>query len=126
MKTVFLFITSLVSVAYAQPSKDYFTSQNNIINEEKKSFARIANLKNSAQAPPNFKVTYYRCEWLVDPAVRYISGAVTSYFKITAITDNISFDLMDSLTVDSVKHNNNSLFFVHSNNTVTINFGTKK
>jgi aminopeptidase N len=126
MKTVFLFITYLVSVVYAQPSKDYFTSQNKIINEEKKSFARIANLKNSAQASPNFKVTYYRCEWLVDPVVRYISGEVTSYFKITAIADNISFDLMDSLTVDSVKQNNNPLSFAHSNNTVTINFGTNK
>ncbi|MGH2646034.1 MAG: hypothetical protein ACRDE8_00640, partial [Ginsengibacter sp.] len=124
MKAIFLFIIISISTVYAQPSKDYFSSQNNIITEEKEAYASIKNTKNASQASPNFDVSYYRCEWEVDPAVRYIRGEVTSYFKITASTANIAFDLIDSLVVDSVKRNNNLLSFDHSNNTLTINFGT--
>jgi aminopeptidase N len=126
MKRAFVFIINFISIGYAQPSKDYFNSQNKIIAGDKESFARVANIKNGSQASQNFIVTYYRCDWQVDPAIRYIKGNVTSYFKITSTTNNISFDLMDSLIVDSVKENNNLLSFVHSNNTLTINFETPK
>jgi aminopeptidase N len=126
MKTIFLVIITFISVAYGQPSKDYLNSQNKIIAQEKEAFASVANIQNASQASENFNVSYYRCEWQVDPAVRFIRGNVTSYFKITSATDNISFDLTDSLIVDSVKQNNSQLSFVHSNNTLTINFGIVK
>ncbi|HEX7457209.1 MAG TPA: M1 family aminopeptidase [Ginsengibacter sp.] len=126
MKTTFVFIISFLSTVYAQPSKDYLNSQNKIIAEEKEAFASVTNTQNASRASENFKVSYYRCEWQVDPAVHYVRGNVTSYFKITSATDNISFDLIDSLIVDSVKQNNSQLSFVHSNNTLTINFGIVK
>ena len=126
MKTTFVFIISFLSTVYAQPSKDYLNSQNKIIAEEKEAFASVTNTQNASRASENFKVSYYRCEWQVDPAVHYVRGNVTSYFKITSATDNISFDLTDSLIVDSVIQNNSQLSFVHSNNTLTINFGIVK
>ena len=70
----------------------------------------------------NFDVHYYRCQWEIDPAVRYISGSVTMYFTITSPTNNISFDLMNSLQVDSIKQQNNLLSFTTTTNTVTVNF----
>jgi aminopeptidase N len=126
MKIIFLFIITFISIAYGQSSQDYLKSQNKIIANEKEAFASIENTENASKASLNFKVTYYRCEWNVDPAVRYIRGKVTSYFKITAGTDNISFDLTDSLNVDSIQDINGKLSFIHSNNTLTIDLGSTK
>ena len=56
----------------------------------------------NSMASADFNVTYYRCEWDLDPAVRYIRGVVTSYFSITVATNTITFDLHNGLTVDSV------------------------
>ena len=110
MKAFFLIIIHFISISYGQTSKNYLNSQNKIIAEEKEAFVSVENTKNTSQASLNFKVNYYRCEWNVNPAVRFIAGKVTSYFKITVATDNISFDLTDSLTVDSVKQINTSAF----------------
>ncbi|WP_297097056.1 M1 family metallopeptidase [uncultured Draconibacterium sp.] len=67
-------------------------------------------------------IVYQRMEWQVDPAIRYISGKVTSYFKSeTELLNTIEFDLSDSLIVDSVFIRNNSAAFTHQNNKVEIN-----
>jgi len=126
MKKIIFFITGFISTAYAQPSKDYFISQKNIVAEERDAFSGAANTENTSGASQNFKVSYYRCEWKVDPSVRYITGNVTPYFKLTSGTDNISFDLTDSLIVDSVMESSKKIAFTHSNNILTINFGTPK
>ena len=126
MKFNFLLIITFISTVYAQQSKNYFNSIDNIALAEKEAHLGIATAQNATAASGNFDVKYYRCEWQVDPAVRYITGKVTSYFKITSSTDFISFDLMDSLIVDSVTQQNNQLSFEHINNTVTIHFGTTK
>ena len=62
----------------------------------------------------NYDLKYNHCEWLIDPAVNYIKGAVTFYFEPTVNSFNqIQFDLSDSLTVDSVKYHSVSLSFAH-------------
>jgi aminopeptidase N len=72
----------------------------------------------------NFNVTFYRCEWTVDPAIRYISGAVTSYFTIVSSAADIVFDLSSALAVDSILYHGSRVNFVHANNAVQINFPT--
>jgi aminopeptidase N len=51
---------------------------------------------------PDYDVHFYKCEWEVDPAVRYIKGVVHPHFTITAATSSITLDLSNALTVDSV------------------------
>jgi aminopeptidase N len=75
-------------------------------------------------ASENFDVKYYRCEWEVDPAVRYINGKVTVYFKMLSSSSSIELDLMNTLTVDSVKNANTNYTFSQTTNTVLINFPT--
>jgi aminopeptidase N len=70
----------------------------------------------------NFDVNYYRCQWEIDPAVRYISGSVTTYYTITLAGNSITLDLMNTLIVDSVKQRNAQLIFSQSNNTLLVNF----
>lgn len=63
-----------------------------------------------------FDMKYLRCEWDLNPAVRYISGSVTSWFTATTDLSELLFDLSDSLMVDAVTHNGNALTFTHGNN----------
>ncbi|MEP6950718.1 MAG: M1 family aminopeptidase [Ginsengibacter sp.] len=126
MKRILFFVISFISTSYAQQSGDYLKSIDNIASAESNAYARVSASKNATSASQNFDIKYYRCEWQVDPAVRYITGKVTSYFIITSPADNISFDLMDALIVDSVKQNNNIISFEHLNNSLKINFASSE
>lgn len=53
-------------------------------------------------ASNNFRVHYYELNWLVNPAVYYITGKVTAHFTITQPANTITFDLSHVITVDSV------------------------
>ncbi len=53
----------------------------------------------------DYDLKYHRLEWEVDPAVRYISGEVTSYFvPKTGGFNRLHFDLQDSMIVRSVRY----------------------
>jgi aminopeptidase N len=61
-----------------------------------------------------YDLKYHRLEWKVDPVVKYISGAVTSYFKTCVVGfDTIYFDLSDSMAVDSIQYHGNAATFQH-------------
>ena len=75
-----------------------------------------------SSASNNFDVKYYRCEWEVDPAIRYISGKVTIYYTITSATNFIALDMLSPLIADSVKQRTSILAKQFTNNTLTINF----
>ncbi len=103
--------------AYAQRPINTFIDS--IADIEKKSFQNFtANGRMSAGArfagtvaSDNFDVNFYRCEWEVDPSIRFIKGEVTSYFTIIGSTDKIVYDLSDTLTVDSVTYHGNTIAF---------------
>ncbi|MCW3104611.1 MAG: aminopeptidase [Bacteroidetes bacterium] len=66
-----------------------------------------------AGAANTYDITYNRCEWYINPAVRYIKGAITTHFKPTVISFNqIEFDLDASFTIDSVKFHGMQLTYV--------------
>jgi len=73
-------------------------------------------------ASNNFKVFYYCLRWNINPAVRYISGSVTSYVTMTASGNQLVYDLDNSLVVDSVVFRNHPVYFLQSvNKTVAVN-----
>jgi aminopeptidase N len=65
-----------------------------------------------SSAADNYDIKYHRCEWEVDPAINYIKGKITTYFKpvINGFTA-LEFDLVSILVVDSVKYHNTILSF---------------
>ncbi len=78
---------------------------------------------NRSLASNNFDVKYYRGDWQVDPAVRFIKGKVTIYFTVLSNGNAITLDLVTGfLTVDSVKRNNQLLSFTHIDSALNINF----
>ena len=125
MKIIVFTLLQLFSVSYGQNTPGAFTIEK-IAQFEKMAFSGKKNQLNATAASTNFDVKYYKCEWEVDPAVRYIRGKVTSYFVITSAATSITYDLMSSLNVDSVKNNKSALTYSRQNNSVTINFGSNK
>jgi aminopeptidase N len=75
-----------------------------------------------ATAASNFDAKYYRCEWEVDPGVRYIKGKITIYYTITNTGTSITLDLMGQLIADSVKQRTTVLSKQQSNNILQIDF----
>ena len=121
---IFLILSGLQ--AGAQSPAESCKQVNDIAALEQAAHQRIIAGNNSitdiTSASNNYDVKYYRCEWGVDPAVRFITGKVTIYFVITAATNNIQLDLMSALIVDSVKQRNTVLVKQHSNNTLSVDF----
>lgn len=68
----------------------------------------------------NYNVKYYRCEWEVNPSVRYIKGAVTIYFTMISPSASIQVDLMNPLVTDSVKQRGVLLAKQHLSNVLTV------
>lgn len=57
-----------------------------------------------------YDVKWYRCFWVMDPAVRQISGNVTIYFKpLKPAFDSLVLDMNQALSADSVKYHNNKI-----------------
>ena len=121
MKTLFLTCLLIFSKVIAQTPTNYVEKVDAIANMERSGHERLMN-SNNVTAAYNFDVKYYRCEWQVDPAVRFIKGKVTVYFTLTSSTNSISFDLMSQLVTDSVKQRNILLNYLHANNVLQVNF----
>lgn len=101
----------------------YGQSVESIVQAEQKTFAALQHYDAFSVSSNNFDVHFYRCEWNVDPAVRFISGNVTSHFTLTAATNSIIFDLSNALTVDSVFYRGSKANFTQTpDNELQINF----
>jgi len=59
----------------------------------------------------NYDLQYARVELSLDPNQQYVSGTVTSHFKMLSNSDNIYFDLANNLTVSNVKYHGQNLTF---------------
>lgn len=72
-------------------------------------------------AGADIDITYHRFEWVINPTVRYIKGNITTYFKILKSGATVSFDLDETLKVDSIRYHNTLLTFTHVNKILSIN-----
>ncbi len=114
-----LVFSSKIFSQHNESCKDVFS----IPNMERQQFEKRNNLKIESLASSNFTVHYYRCEWIIDPAVRYIDGKITSKFITTFATNHIVFDFTNRLTVDSIIFRNKKTNFTQSaSKTLTIHF----
>jgi aminopeptidase N len=71
----------------------------------------------------NFDVKWYRCYWNIDPAIREISGNVTTLFVPGAQgLDSLVLDLNQALTIDSVVYHGTVASSVHTGDLLVIRF----
>lgn len=120
--TLFLFLFFLSFKIFAQSNTIECKQVDDIARNEmraaeKKMIGRLYKTTASEQ----IDVVYHRCNWYIDPAVRAISGSVTTYFVIKKSANKVVFDLDNAMIVDSVKRNGTSLVFTRPTNTVDIN-----
>ncbi len=94
--------------------KSHFINTNSSTNKN-----ALDALSNSSN---NFDVHYYRCNWELAPGVRNIKGDVTSIFTILNTGNKIKYDLINALTVDSVKYHGANITFTRLTNSVEITF----
>ena len=115
MKKYYLILLILYSTAGIAQNGKYFEDEfDQVVNKECDAHRYIGqNLFSTV--PNNYDLKYHRFEWQINPAVKYIQGAVTTYFVPTVSGFNqIDFDLTSVLTVDSVNYHGTSVSFVRT------------
>src|SRR5688572_5346459 len=90
---------------------------------EQKRFTALREYDLLSVSSNDYDINYYRCNWTIDPAVRFISGSVTSYFTITSSTNNITFDFDRTMTIDSIVFRGSKILFTQTtSNGLQLNF----
>ncbi|MEI8204046.1 MAG: M1 family aminopeptidase [Bacteroidota bacterium] len=115
MKYFFLTLAFFLATACIQAQEVLINGSDMCHIAEKEEYA-FANRQSFPKSPfTNYNLNYYQIKLSINPDTLYISGSVTSYFKIIeANTTQIGFDLTNDLTVDSVTSANHQLSFVHT------------
>jgi aminopeptidase N len=121
MKNIFYILLLISNCCFAQEERHDVESLAKMEMQAHQNRFNTTAAKGTA-ASENFDVKYYRCQWEVDPAVRYINGKVTTYFNMLTTGGSITVDLMNTLLVDSIKKNNIACTFTAIANTIVINF----
>lgn len=94
-----------------------------LVESEMRSASRSALDVNVNPNTLNYDLTYVRLELDLDPNQQYVSGTVTSHFKMLADSPNIYFDLANNLSVSNVKYHGQDLTFQQlSTDEIKINF----
>ena len=77
--------------------------------------------QNANNQSDNIDVTYYKCNWSVNPSQNFISGNVQINFKsVSSSIDTLFFDLSNSLVCDSIIFHQQAVSFLHQNNKLLI------
>ncbi|HXC04996.1 MAG TPA: M1 family aminopeptidase [Bacteroidia bacterium] len=96
----------------------------NLIEAEMKSHQALV-LTSAPGFANDYDLIYHRCNWMVDPAVNFISGGITTWFKPTVSNFSVvHFDLSDSLHTDSVTYHGGLILFQQLNNILSITLPT--
>ncbi len=103
-----VFLLQLVSQAQTVSCAD---AQCDLVESEMKAHMHLVG-PSVAGFANDYNLVYQRCNWNVDPAVDFISGGITSYFKPTVTSiSQVNFDMSDSLHTDSVIYHHTALTY---------------
>ncbi|MBJ2173791.1 T9SS type A sorting domain-containing protein [Aureibaculum sp. A20] len=86
-----------------------------IIEAEAKAATKIINHKANINTV-NYDVTHHRMDWVIDPAIAFINGSVTTTFTALENLSTVTFDLDDNMMVSAVSENGTSLAFSQNAN----------
>ena len=106
---LFLFI---VEVGFSQEN---IVSFDKIPEAEAKAAHKIINYKANINTA-NYDVIYHRFDWVVDPAIAFISGSVTTTFTAKEDLTSVTFDLADNMTVSEVTQNGTAVSYSQNTN----------
>ncbi len=109
-----LILLSLITLLFVTSGFSQF------YNNEKKTASTKMNFVASPETE-NYDIIYQRIYWEVNPAVLYIKGKITSHFKTKENNfSTVYFDIINALTIDSVRYKDENITFTHNNNLLKI------
>ena len=111
-KTYLLLLCFTISFVFAQKN---LNKTNSIAEAEMKTASQLMNLQVN-QNTANYDITYHKLEFTVNPAVKFITGKVTTTYTALSNMTTITFDFANPLTVSSVKKGTTNLTFVENTN----------
>lgn len=106
-KFYFLALTFILNLIFAQT---FDAGLQDLSKKEGDRYSKMINY-NINPNTLNYNLTYQRLELNLDPAVRYVSGTVTSHFVPAENISSIYFDFSNTLTVTEVKYHGQNLNF---------------
>lgn len=124
MKRLLLLTTLLPLFSLSQDLSTFRSEQAAIVEAERKAAERLMSAGDmKSVASGNFNVHHYRCEWQINPAVRYIQGKITTSFTMVQAGNSVTFDMVNQLNVDSVVYHGNKITFQRPlNNSLVVQF----
>ncbi len=91
-------------------AQSYVKSDFHINADTERPYKTDYSLHHPEGASNTYDYQYARCEWEIDPAVRFISGSITTYFAPRqAGFTNMEFDMDSTLLVDSIIYRGNAI-----------------
>ncbi len=111
-KIYLLSCLGMALLGHAQQNADELES---ISQAERKAAASTMTVTVNANTT-NYDVTYHKIELTVNPSVANVNGKVTTTFTALQNMSTVTFDLMNELTVSSVKMNTQNLAFTQNAN----------
>ena len=69
----------------------------------------------------NYDITYHKLEFIVDPAIYFITGKVTTTYTALADMNTVTFDMANALIVSSVKQSGLDLTYNQNSTELVIN-----
>lgn len=109
-KTYFLLLCFSISFVFAQKSNNHAIAE-----AEMKSASHLMNIEVNPNTL-NYDITYHKLELTVNPAVKFVTGKITTTYTALANMNTITFDFANQLTVSSVKKGTTNLTFTEDTN----------
>lgn len=86
--------------------------------------AKLKSAYKKSNVGKNIDINYHRLEMNIDPAINYISGKNTVYFKCKEALSAFTLDMFYTLNPDSVFFRKQKITTQHTGNILTLNLGT--
>ena len=115
--TILFFLTAGITIFAQQPDPDF--NDKKALQERQRFLLKSSFVENQTYA--DYDLVYQRMNWQIDPAVKFIRGSVTSYFKSRVQQlSSVEFDLRSGMVVDSVLQSQKQVAFTHINDKLAI------
>lgn len=89
-----------------------------IAKQEIANYSRLKKYSTKRSGNEGIDIVYAGLNLNPNMKTAYLKGNVNFYFKTSAPINQLTFDLRNELTVDSIKHGSEKLVFVHSSNEI--------
>ncbi len=100
---IILLLLGFVALTPGVSSQQFIFSDNTALIAESESHRHhCCSHHRPSRAGENIDIIYTRFHWVVDPAVRYISGEITTVFKALEQVSGVILELNDNMVIDSI------------------------